>query len=481
MQRSLGALVSKRNTHGNSMRKAKLSGVLFLSLVVFAFLTAEAGALRVQVVGDRLTLEAEKVPLQNILARLEQEGIKARIDPEINPPVSASFKDRDIQKALEFILRDLDYVLLWESIQGPRGRIPKLSEIQVFRPGRKDLMRPLRTRRILAVARNPEDGSYYVRDEILLKLKPGTDLQKVEALLAKWGGRVVDSYVALGIYRVRLPEGSDVPALIKEFQETLGQGSAEPNFAYPMPRSPEPPALSPVDPTLSPGENPVPVAVIDSGLSPQVRMDRQVLASLDALNPDLPISDDEGHGTQMALIAAGLVKPLGTKGDAEPQASIIPIRAFDDNGFTSNFILLESIEFALEHGARVMSLSWGTETQSDFLEDALEAASSRGMVIVASAGNEPTGQPRYPAAYSSVIGVGALGPDGKRWEKSNTGDFVALYAPGFASMPVGYRGDAGIYAGTSISAAFVANRIASILSRNPEATREEILKALKDM
>ena len=272
-----------------------------------------------------------------------------------------------------------------------------------------------------------------------------------------------------------------MPALIKEFQETLGQGSAEPNFAYPMPRSSEPPALSPVDPTLSPGENPVPVAVIDSGLSPQVRMDRQVLASLDALNPDLPISDDEGHGTQMALIAAGLVKPLGTKGDAEPQASIIPIRAFDDNGFTSNFILLESIEFALEHGARVMSLSWGTETQSDFLEDALEAASSRGMVIVASAGNEPTGQPRYPAAYSSVIGVGALGPDGKRWEKSNTGDFVALYAPGFASMPVGYRGDAGIYAGTSISAAFVANRIASILSRNPEATREEILKALKDM
>jgi len=462
-------------------RTKKVIGAALLLLSVLAFLTGEAGALKVQIAGDRLTLEAEKVPLQDILAGLEQEGIRARIDPQINPTVSASFRERDVQKALEFILKDLDYVLLWESVQGPGGPISRLSEIQVFKPGGKDLMRPLRTKRTLAVARNPEDGSYYVRDEVLLKLKPGTDLQKVESLLAKWGGTVVDSYVALGIYRIRLPEGSDVQALIKEFRETLGQGSAEPNFAYPMPRSPGDSTLSPVDPTLSPGENAVPVAVIDSGLSPQVRMDRHVLASLDAMNPDRSISDEEGHGTQMALIAAGVVKPLGMKGDTEAQASIIPIRAFDDNGFTSNFILMQSIEFAAKHGARVMSLSWGSETKSDFLGEVLDAASSKGLVIVASAGNEPTGEPLYPAAYPNVIGVGALGPDGKVWEKSNRGDFVALYAPGFASMPVGYRGEAGMYAGTSISAAFVANRIASILARNPGATREEILKALKDM
>lgn len=455
-------------------------GVLFLLFVVLAFLAGEAGALKVQIAGDRLTLEAEKIPLQDILSRLAQEGIRARIDPQINPTVSASFKERDVQKVLDFILKDLDYVLLWESVQGPRGPIPRLSEIQVFRPGQKDLMRPLRTRRTLAVARNPEDGSFYVRDEILLKLKPGTDLQKVETLLAKWGGRVVDSYVALGIYRVRLPEGSDVPALVKEFQEKLGQGSAEPNFAYPMPRSQGDVSLTPVDPALAPGENPVPVAVIDSGLSPQVRMERHVIASLDALNPEMAISDEEGHGTQMALIAAGLVKPLGTEGNTEGQASIIPIRAFDDKGFTSNFILMQSIDFALQHGARVMSLSWGSGTNSAFLGEALEAASARGLVVVASAGNEPTGEPHYPAAYPHVIGVGALGPDGKVWEKSNRGDFVALYAPGYASMPVGYRGEAGLYAGTSISAAFVANRIASILARNPGATREEILKALQD-
>jgi thermitase len=75
--------------------------------------------------------------------------------------------------------------------------------------------------------------------------------------------------------------------------------------------------------------------------------------------------------------------------------------------------------------------------------------------------------------------VGALAPDGKAWEKSNRGDFVDLYEPGFASLPVGYKGDPGIYAGTSISTAFTANLIASILAKNPKATKQEILDALR--
>jgi thermitase len=461
-------------------QKASIPLILLLLLVLFPFLTREAEAVHVEVRGDKLTLKAEDVLLQDIMAALAQEGIRARMDPQINLTVSASFQNLAIQKGLEMILKDLDYVLLWESMEGPAGPIPRLAEIQVFRPGYKDRIRPIRARRTLAVARDPEDGSYYVRDEVLLRVRPGADLEALEALLAKWGGRVVESFTGLGIYRVRLPAGSDVQALLKEVREALGKENAEPNFAYPMPGFPGQIGPPPVDPTLAPGENPVPVAVIDSGLSPEVRMDRYVLASLDAMNPDHAISDDEGHGTQMALIAAGLVIPMGAGVSSGDHAPIIPIRAFDENGFTSTFHLMKSIEFALQKGARVMSLSWGSETRSEFLGHALESAHSQGLMIVASAGNEPTGKPQYPAAYPSVIGVGALRPDGKPWERSNSGDFVALNAPGFASLPVGYRGEAGTYAGTSISAAFAANRIASILSANPKATREEILKALQD-
>ncbi len=139
---------------------------------------------------------------------------------------------------------------------------------------------------------------------------------------------------------------------------------------------------------------------------------------------------------------------------------------------------MESIDFALENGAKVLSLSWGSETQSDFMEQAMQYADSKGLIVVAAAGNEATGTSVYPAAYSTVIGVGALAPDGTRWENSNYGNSVTLSAPGFADLPVGYKGEAGAYAGTSIATAFVANAAAAYINEHPEASKAEVVQAL---
>ena len=458
------------------------ANLLLIALLVFFLIPVSSAALVMQVNGDRLTLNAEKTPLQEILVRLSDSGIRVQIDPQINPAITASFDNRDIQKALESILKGLDHVLIWESGQGPSGPVPKLAEVQVFRPGQKDLMRPLRKVSTLSIARNPKDGSFYVKDEILIRLKPGADPSELLRLLQETGGVLVGSSRGLGIYRVRLPQGSDVPGLVGEIEKRGGAGTVEPNYAYPVPSIPREQDWSTLRSAYAdayPQPKGTAIAIIDSGLRADAGLDKFVLASLDALNPDKPISDTGGHGTQMALIAAGVVTPIGVKGDSVAQAPIIVIKAFDENGFTSNFLLMESMDFALKNGARVMSLSWGSEIKSEFLSEALELADSKGLIIVGSAGNEPTGEPHYPAAYPAVIGVGALAPDGNAWEKSNRGDFVDLYAPGFASLPVGYKGDPGIYAGTSISTAFTANRIASILSKNPKATKQEILDALR--
>lgn len=459
---------------------ALLCAALFM-LLVFGE-EAHGMGLEVQLLGDRLTLNAEKAPLQEILLRLSDSGIRVQIDPQINPTVTASFENREIQKALESVLKGLDHVLIWESGPGPSGPVARLAEIQVFRPGQKDLIKPLRKASTLSIARNPKDGSLYVKEEILVRLKPGDDLSPLLKLLQETGGVLVGHYPGLGIYRVRLPQGSDVPALVEEIGKRGWAAIVEPNYAYPVPSGPREldwGSLKVSHGDASPQPKGIPVAVIDSGLRADAGLDKFVLAALDALNPDKPISDTGGHGTQMALIAAGVVKPIGVKGDSVSQTPILAIKAFDENGFTSNVLLMESIDFAIRNGARVMSLSWGSETKSEFLSEALELADSKGLIIVASAGNEPTGEPHYPAAYASVIGVGALGPDGKAWEKSNRGDFVDLYAPGFATLPVGYKGDPGIYAGTSISTAFTANLIAGILSKNPKATKQEILEALR--
>lgn len=448
--------------------------------VFMLFWGANAFALEVRVSGGSLSIEADHSPLQKILRRMAVQGIRIRIDPEINPAITASFRDLDVQKGLDAILKSLDHVLIWHQVQGPSGPIPRLAEIRVFKRGKKGRMKPLFSNSNLSIVKNP-DGSFIVKDEVLLRLKSGSDLSELKRILRRIEGTLIDSQPGLGIYQILLPENSDVSSLLDRIKDLPTLQEAEPNYAYPLPAPlinsvPGNPAQR-ISEVLVP-EGKAPVAILDTGLVPNEGLEGFVLASKDVLNPDEPLSDSLGHGTQMALIAAGVIRPDGVEMGSNTLTSIIPVRAFDDNGFTSNFLIMNSIDFALEHGARVMSLSWGSETRSDFLESAMDYAGSKGLLIVASAGNEPTGRPVYPAAYSSVIGIGAIGRDGKPWESSNYGDFVSLYAPGFATLPVGYKGDPGIYAGTSISAAFVANLVADVLSRNPHATRQEIMKTL---
>jgi len=79
---------------------------------------------------------------------------------------------------------------------------------------------------------------------------------------------------------------------------------------------------------------------------------------------------------------------------------VVAVRAMDDNGYATDFTILKGVDFAIDKGARVISLSWGSEKAGAFfLEFILDYAASKGMIIVASAGNEPTGKPVYPAAY----------------------------------------------------------------------------------
>ena len=123
-------------------------------------------------------------------------------------------------------------------------------------------------------------------------------------------------------------------------------------------------------------------------------------------------------------------------------------------------------------------MSWGSETTNPLLQSAVNYAAANELILVAAAGNIPTGKPVYPAAYDNVIAVGALTPDGKRWDQSNYGDFVDIQAPGFAAMPVGYQGDAGLYVGTSIATAYVAHQIAAILAQTPDASQNTVLQKL---
>ena len=438
----------------------------------------------VQLHGERLTLVVEKTDLHTILSKLADQGVIVKLDPQINPLITANYSDSPVEQVFAGILNDASYSLLWESKKDQRGS-PEISltEIQIFKSGSKGLMRQFLPSKKLAIAQL-NDGAYYVKDEILLQLAAGSDFSELESYLQKYNATITPSKIP-GIYRIIFPVAVDVQTVIKEIQKISGIDSAELNYAHPTPKPIAYQApLQAADQDFryyAPGSNRAPIAILDTGLSSsRLDFDKFVISSLDVMNPNVEITDTLGHGTQMALIATGLVEPYGAGVEhSESYNPIIAIKAFDENGFTTDSNIMESIDFALENNAKVMSLSWGTETNSAFMEKAFEYASSRGLIIVAAAGNEPTGNPVYPAAYHTVIGVGALDPHGtKKWGNSNYGSFVAFYAPGFANMPVGYNGEPGVYAGTSISTAYVANSISSFLSQNPSATTKEVLEFL---
>jgi thermitase len=441
-----------------------------------------ASALYVRLQGERISITADQEPLLDVLTRLAQSGVNVRIDPQVQGKVTAQVKDADVQEVMDELLGQFGYVLIWNVIEGPLGPIPKLSEVQVFFPGKKQKIQSLLgTNANYEVASGPSGGAEFVRDEVLIGFRPGTRRDQVDLLLSQIGGTVVDSVPGLGIYRIRLMPGANVTALVQQLEKNPIVSEVEPNYIVDVPE----PVVEKSD-TAAAGsisvpealEGVAPMAILDSGLMAEGDLGNVVVGRYDATNPDRPLADALGHGTQMALIAAGAVSPQ--EGTDSLSVPLVAIRAFDDNGRASNFGLMRSMSYAVEKGARVINMSWGTETKSDFLATAVAFAQSKGTILVASAGNEPTQKAMYPAAYRDVVGVSALDANGILWKSSNYGNFVSVAAPGYANFPVGYKGPPGAYEGTSISSAYVSRALTLYFAKHPKATASEAIQALRD-
>lgn len=182
------------------------------------------------------------------------------------------------------------------------------------------------------------------------------------------------------------------------------------------------------------------VAVVDTGVTashPDLK--GHVLAGADFVAPATAATDQNGHGTHVAGIVAAIAdNSRGIAGLAR-YARILPVRVLDANGSGYSDDVANGIIWAANHGAKVINLSLGS-TQSDGAGQAAVAyAISRNVVVVAAAGNDGCStallglggtQPSYPAAYPSVLGVGALTSYGNVATYSDCGSWVDVVAPG---------------------------------------------------
>ena len=144
------------------------------------------------------------------------------------------------------------------------------------------------------------------------------------------------------------------------------------------------------------------------------------------MNDDADPDDDAGHGTHVAgIIGAQGNNAIGVAG-VNWDVQLMALKFLDENGEGNTADAANAIDFAVEHGARVINASWGGPAFSQALYQAIERAGEQGVLFVAAAGNDGVNAdsaPDYPAAFDlpNVISVAATDRDDRLLDFSNYG------------------------------------------------------------
>ena len=229
-----------------------------------------------------------------------------------------------------------------------------------------------------------------------------------------------------------------------------------------------------------------PIAILDTG----VAADTPELAGR-VVSPVSVVGggggdDRDGHGTQVAGIAAAAP---GMMRGVSPTSPVMPVKVFEANGSGTAQGLVQGIQAAVEAGAGVVNISGAAPLKDAAPQDvsvvrlAITAAYARGAIVVAAVGNDGSADPYVPASLPHVLTVGSGTALGGRDSFSNTGVWLDLMAPGsslVAPMPPSLCATGfGPANGTSYSAPAVAGAAALVQQLRPELSQQQVFDVLR--
>ena len=391
-------------------------------------------------------------------------------------------------------------------------------------PAPRTQFRKRRRAAVVAVAATIACGgsakpAMHASDSILVQLEPDA-APPPRAHGADSGPAIVPlSVVSSGdapLLRVPLDPGDDPAEAAAAAADAPGVAFAEPVYVYRAARTPDDPRFKdlwgftrislPAAWSATVGDRDVAVAVIDDGIAldhpdlrPNLWTNPQEIAGNGADDDGDGIVDDI-HGASFVGSISGDPSPaasadarfhgthvagiVGAAGDNDAgvagvnwKVSLMALRALGPEGGRSDD-LARAIDYAVDHGARVINASWSGEGASRVVLDAVERAATRGVLFVSAAGNDGARHPAFPAniAAENVISVGASTPDDLLASFSNRGALVA--APGVGILSTTAPGQYERYDGTSMASAHVAGVAALLWSAFPEAGLSQVRQAI---
>lgn len=254
---------------------------------------------------------------------------------------------------------------------------------------------------------------------------------------------------------------------------------------------------------LEKGNKDVIVAVIDTGIDPKhPDLKGNIWNEGDAAQPvfgwDYTVNrpnptDEHGHGTHVAGIIGATVNPRAGIAGVAQKVSIMGVKYYKEgaSGAVNLANTVKALNYAIDHGARIINYSGGGPEFSEQEYLAIKRAEQKGILIVAAAGNERQNADLrenfyYPAAYglSNIICVAATDINNRLLASSNWGrQKVDVAAPGeniYSTLPGGRYG---AMSGTSQATAFVSGLAALMLAKAPSlkpAELKELIRASVD-
>jgi len=188
--------------------------------------------------------------------------------------------------------------------------------------------------------------------------------------------------------------------------------------------------------------------------------------------------DDNGHGTHVAGTIAALDNTIGVVGVA-PSASLLAAKVLNRQGSGYLSDVIAGVDYCVQNGAKVVSMSLGSSSDVQVVHDAVDAAYASGALVVAAAGNDYGGAVSYPAAYDSVIAVSATDSNDIIASFSNVGPQVELAAPGVSILSTYKGGGYATLSGTSMATPHISGVAALAIQSNPLLSNTEIRALLQ--
>ena len=424
------------------MHRAKLILLLGWLLSIVAFASAGSDVLVWQTASNQVSADIRGEKLWPLLTDIaHQTGWHIFVEPGIDRKADVKFSNLPSGEALKKLLGDLNFAF-----------VPKTNEADQLYVFATTLRAA--TQRVHVAATNKVAVARHVANELLVKVKPGTD---IDVLAKSLGAKVIGRDDKLGIYRLQFADAAATDAALGQLKSNPEVAAVDYNYIYDAPPAPQAVANAPVGPpkltfdASTDGDpcNPI-VGLVDTQVQTLGNgLDQFLMKPISVVGEVAPVTGTITHGSAMA---GTIAYALGQASGGHTSARILPVNAYESGDTTTTDHLLQAVVAAVNGGASVINISAGGSTDNPVFDSAIQQYIAQGIVFFASAGNTPVNTPTFPAAVPGVNAVTALGAPGQLASYANYGNFVEMALPGTSYVYLGNQ--AFVVQGTSPAAAY---------------------------